>query len=215
MICKRYTYAYSTFVHGKYASGNNAEIIALLSGMTIDEKHDLLSLNFAQIWYRIWLNSMHHGGVHFFSAKNKFETTFAVDKGARLRRLMAKSSHSTRIWEIPKGRKKSKAELDIHCAIREFREETGITKKNYMILPRISRMQSHIDAGTKYTTKYFAAFTRHDIVPRLNFGLQDQIDEISDISWMTIEDIKRVDNTGRIVEFMRPMFNYVKKWIKK
>lgn len=215
MIQKRFTYAYNTFVHGKYSSNNNAEIIALLSGMTIEEKHDLLSLNFNQIWYRIWLNSRQRGGMCFFAAKNFFESTFGIDDGARLRRLMARADHGITVWEIPKGRKNSAAEPDIHCAIREFKEETGLSKKQYKILSTNFPIQEHVDAGTKYTTKYFVALTRHNITPRLNFGLQDQIDEISDIRWMGIEDIRRSDPTGRIEKMMKPIFSYVKKYAKK
>ena len=183
--------------------------------MTIEEKHDLLSLNFSQIWYRIWLNSRQRGGMCFLSAKNFFESAFAMDNGARLRRLIAQADHGITVWEIPKGRKNSATEPDIQCAIREFKEETGLSKKQYKIIPATIPIQEHIDAGTKYTTKYFVALTRHNITPRLNFGLQDQIDEISDIRWMNIEDIRRVDSTGRIAKMMKPVFNYVKKYVKK
>lgn len=214
LICKRYTYSYNLFTHGKYNSSNNAEIINLFSGMTIDEKLDVLSNNFTQIWYRIWLNSAQRSATYFL-AKNKFESTFAVDGGVRLKKLMLKASHSNKIWELPKGRKKNKAEPDIHCAVREFYEETGISKKNYKLFPYATRTYSYVDANTRYTNTYYLAFTKLNIEPKINLLLQDQVDEVSDIRWMSLEDIRHIDETKRLEKFIRPIFNFMKKNVKK
>jgi 8-oxo-dGTP pyrophosphatase MutT (NUDIX family) len=124
------------------------------------------------------------------------------------------STHSERVWEIPKGRKKNKAEADIHCAVREFYEETGFAKKSYQLFPNAIRSYSYIDDGTRYSNTYFLAFTRHSIEPRVNFALQDQVDEISDIRWMPVEELRRVDPTGRLETFTRPIFNFMKKHAK-
>ena len=208
LICKRYTYSYNIFTHAKYNSSNSAALIELFSGMTVDEKLDILSMNFAQIWYRVWLNAPK--GASYYLSKNKFESTFLLDGGARLKKLIAKSNNAAKIWEIPKGRKKNKIEPDINCAVREFFEETGVPKKSYKLFDA-KRTYSYIDAGTRYTNIYYLAFTKHNIEPRVNFGIQEQIDEISDIRWMTIEEIRFVDDTGRLEKFAKPIFNYIKK----
>ncbi len=213
LICKRFTYSFNMFVHGRYNSEDNSALITLLSGMTVDEKHDLLSLNFVLIWYRVWLNSPQKT-FNYLTAKNKFENTFVADNGARLRKLIAKSHHSDKIWEIPKGRKKNKLEPDINCAIREFQEETGIARKNYKIFPSATRTYSHVDSGTRYINTYFIAFMRNHIEPKINFALQDQVDEIGDIRWMNLEDIKYVDTAKRLTNFVKPIFNYVKNHTK-
>ena len=207
LICKRFTYSYNLFVHGKYNSMNTHEQIELFNGMTVDEKLDLLSLNFAQIWYRVWLNSI-IASSSYFMAKNKFESTFAVDPD-KLRKLIAKSSNVARVWEIPKGRKKNKTESDVHTSVREFYEETGIPKKNYRLF-NATRTFTYIDDNTQYTNNYYIAYTRHHIEPRVNFGLQDQIDEISDIRWMDINSIRFVDPSGRLEKMVKPIFNYIK-----
>lgn len=196
--------------HGRYDSNDNAGLVALFSGLTIDEKHDILSLNFMQIRYRVYLNAS-HGLTNFFVAKNKFDNAFVADGGARLRRLIRASTHGARVWEIPKGRKKSKVEVDIHCAIREFQEETGFAKSSYKIYPSVQKSFSHVDGDTRYTNVYFLAAMHHMVEPRIDFGSQDQIEEIGDIRWMSIEDIRRVDINNRLENFVRPLFNYVKK----
>jgi 8-oxo-dGTP pyrophosphatase MutT (NUDIX family) len=213
LVCKRYTYAFNTFAHGKYNSNSNADLISLFNGMTIDEKLDILSLNFTQIWYRLWLNSSRNN-ISYFAAKNKFESTFVADGGSRLKKLIAKSSNSHKVWEIPKGRKKNKSESDIHCAIREFCEETNLQKKNYKIFPWAQRTYSFIDAGVNYINTYYLAFTKHNVEPRVNFGTHEQVNEISDIRWMSIEDIRHIDVSSRLENFVRPIFNFMKKHMK-
>ncbi len=189
-------------------------MIALFNGMTIDEKLDILSLNFLQIWYRMWLDTG-FTGPSYFVAKNKFEGAFISDGGARLRKLIGKSTHSQRIWEIPKGRKRSKCESDIDCAVREFSEETGIQKRDYKLFPRAMRQYSYIDDGARYTNIYYFAHMRHaPIEPQVDLSSQ-QISEISDIRWMDIDTIRHHDTTGRLATFVRPIFNYMRKHVKK
>jgi len=212
LVCKRFSYAYNAFVRGKYNSGNNAELIALFNGMTVEEKLDIRSLNFTQIWYRVWLDNISKTS-NYYVAKNKFESTFMVDGGLRLKKLLAKSSNTDKVWEIPKGRKSNKTEPEIHCAIREFREETGIPKSRYKIFPGAKRTYSFTDMGVRYTNTYYLAYMRHLIEPKINFGLSDQLDEIGDIRWMNITDIKYVDSSGHLVNFIRPIFNYMKKYV--
>jgi len=210
MIKKRYTYAFSVFAHGKFNPNDNSEILRLLNSMTIEEKLDLLSLNYSQIWYRIWLDNTARS-INYFNAKSKFESTFAADGGDRLKKLINKSVHGTLIWEIPKGHKKNKQESDVSTAMREFYEETRVSKGSYHLWLEAKRTYSYIDAGTKYINQYFIAYTRHNIEPRIEFGSQEQIEEVADIKWMDIEELRRVDTSGKLARFIKPMFNYVKK----
>ncbi len=207
MIHKRYTYAYNMFIHGMYCAQDSRKMIELFSDMTVDEKIDILSLNFSQIWYRVWLNSPHRLSCYFI-AKNKFENAFVADGGMRLRNLINKSSNDTKlIWEIPKGRKKNRYESDVHCAVREFQEETGIHKDKYNLFDA-KRTYSFSDNNVDYVNTYYFALG-NSIVPRINFGLQDQIDEINDIRWMNMNELRLVDK--QLADFVRPIFNDVKK----
>ena len=215
LVRKRFTYAFNQFIHGKYNSSNNEELISLFSGMTLDEKIDINSLNFMQMWYRVWLNSP-RPTLTFTSAKHKFEKVFATDDGpVRLRRLLACAAHSQRVWEIPKGRRKNKAEADIHCAVREFGEETGIEKKEYSLIPGAQRRYSYIDGGVRYTVTYYFALARHTIIPRVHFGAQGQIDEVAEARWMNIDEIRAVDYTGHLTPIVRPILRYIRRYYKR
>ncbi len=209
LVCPRCTYAYRTFTRSKYNSNNPDEMIALFNQMTVDEKLDILSLNFMQIWYRMWLNNSFKNTMYFM-AKNKYESTFATDNSEQLSKLIAKSTHASRMWEIPKGRKKNKMESNIDCAVREFYEETGIKKKSYRLFPTAYLSYSYIDDGARYTNIYYFAYMRHHHPVQVDLASQ-QISEIADIKWMNINEIRAIDKTGRLANIARKVFNFVKK----
>jgi 8-oxo-dGTP pyrophosphatase MutT (NUDIX family) len=194
LVRKRYTYAYSEFIYGKYPTNISKNpsakmaLMTLLSEMTIEEKMDICSLNFDQMWYRIWLNNPK--SQQFYTAKNKFESTFLVDQGGRLRKLISRSKNANIAWEVPKGRKKNKQESAIVCAIREFEEETGIPKKHYKIFPDIKRKTSIIDKGTRYLNVYYGAIIRAKYEPKFDFLNQNHLDEISNIAWMNLSEVR-------------------------
>lgn len=212
LICKKNTYSYNKFVHGKYSSKDRGALINLFSGMTIDEKIDIMSLNFAQVWYRSWINHIPKNSI-YYTSKSKYENTFATDNGLLLRKLLEKSKTAKKVWEIPKGKKKNKNESDIQCAVREFHEETGIHVKNYKIYPA-KRTYSYIDEGQKYVNTYYIAFTRMQSEPTINFSNKTQLEEVCDIRYCTMEDIRILDSTGRLENFVRPIFKYIKKHSK-
>ena len=149
LINKRYTYAYSEFVHGRYPYDKNY-VMELFNRMTNAEKILILSLNFELIWYHIWLNAPKI--TNYIQAKNRFETSYLQDGGSKLRYIIARSKSINTLWQIPKGRKRSKNETDLCCAVREFKEETGIEKIE--IIP-----------GFKEYIKYFF---------RKNYGLKGE-----------------------------------------
>ena len=212
LICKRWTYAYIDFIHGKYNSLDNFQLIELFNKMTFGEKLDILSLNFAQMWYRIWLNTPKKKQYHI--SKAKFDSTFLGDGGAKLKKLINKSDNVERIWEIPKGRKKYKNESDINCAIREFEEETNVKKNSYKIFPRVRKFYSYISDNIEYINIYYIAVVRHLFEPKINFESIDQVDEISNIKWMSIHDIRLIDRSGRLDKLISPIFRLVRKKIK-
>lgn len=211
LICKRYTYAYNQFIHGHYDATDDINIKQLFNEMTFEEKIDLISLNFQQIWHRVWINKTFNR-KSFLLAKTKFDNTFGSDNGTRLRKLLDKCTHADRIWEIPKGRKLNRSESDTHCAIREFYEETCIDKCSYKLLNN-DMSYTYVDDNVKYVNIYQLAIAVEDITPTINFESQTQVDEISEIRWMDIDQIKFVDTSGRLFKFTRALFKRLKKII--
>lgn len=215
MVRKRYTYAFNQFVNGRYNSNNRTEVMYLFNNMTLEEKLDILSLNFLHLWYKIWLNSVTRTNS-FFIAKNKFESAFLIDNGEKLRRYINQSKTNGHLWwDIPKGRRKNKHESNIICAVREFYEETGIYKNYYNIIPQAIRNYSFVDNNVRYNSTYFISIESKPIIPIINFSLQEQINEIQDIKWMDIADIRHVDKDNRLENLIHPIFNFIKRYNKK
>jgi 8-oxo-dGTP pyrophosphatase MutT (NUDIX family) len=221
LIQKRYTYAFHEFVHGKYIQSNlksnkylNDQLIKLFNNMTVNEKIDILSCNFDQMWYRVWLDSPK---PHiYYQAKNKFETTFLFDKGEKLKKIIGKTNNVQLIWEIPKGRRKNKFESNLQCAIREFNEETNIDKKNYKILPNLSKIYSHIDDNIQYINHYFIAnydesnISKHNKSAIVDISKKEQIGEICNIKWVSLNSLRIIDeespNNNKLYDFTKNIF---------
>jgi 8-oxo-dGTP pyrophosphatase MutT (NUDIX family) len=212
MTSKRFSYAFNEFVHGKYTMDRES-LIRMFDQMYLEDKITILSLDFTQIWYRVWLN-LRKTPV-FYIAKSKFESNFLVDGGVFLRKLIQRSKNAPKIWEIPKGRKKNKNEASIHCAIREFAEETNITPKSYKLFPSAKRTYSYVDKGVTYINTYYIGYTRSPQEPVVSFKNKEQVDEIGDIKWMSIEDIRIVDSNKQLEKFIKPIFRYVRNRLRE
>lgn len=211
MTSKRFSHAFNEFVHGKYTM-NKELLLRLFDQMYLEDKIVILSLDFAQIWYRVWLSL--HKTPFYYIAKSKFESTFLVDGGTLLKKLIQRSKNAPKIWEIPKGRKKNKNEADVSCAAREFEEETSVTPKMYKLFPDAKRTYSYTDKGITYVNTYYIAYTKNAIEPVISFKNKEQIDEIGDIKWMSIEEIRLIDDDRRLQQFIRPIFRYVKNRLR-
>lgn len=212
LIQRRITYAFSAFVYGQYDISNRASIMSLLNKMTVEEKIILRKLEFRAIWSHIWISTK-YDTARFRKLEDMFENNFVRDgRGTMLRDLIEGSANAGHlVWEIPKGRKRER-EADIHAAVREFFEETGIEKRQYYLWPTATRTNTFIDDDVRYTLKYYIARADSDISPQVRLVSASQIEEISDIRWMSIEQIRMIDIDGqRLAALVQPIFNYVKK----
>lgn len=54
MVKKRLSYGFCAFVIGKYRKGNISDITNLLNDMTLQEKMDIMSLDFQFLWAKVW-----------------------------------------------------------------------------------------------------------------------------------------------------------------
>jgi 8-oxo-dGTP pyrophosphatase MutT (NUDIX family) len=219
MINKRFTYAYSEFVHGKYLNGDfkhnqlvKNHIMELFNNMTVDEKLTILSLNFEHMWYKLWLDTPKSS--NYFFSKNKFDQLFLIDRGERLKKLISKSKSVSTVWEIPKG-KKNRSETDVNAAIREFEEETNLIKKNYRLVPGIKKNFVINDKNTSYITLYYVAVMKHDVDLTISFKSSTQTNEINDIKWMTPAEIGLFDiYDGQLKKFAQDIVRAYRRRIK-
>jgi 8-oxo-dGTP pyrophosphatase MutT (NUDIX family) len=248
LVKKRYTYNFVAFVFGQYTKKDEKRLKSLFSGMTLQEKLDILSLNFEILWYKIWLElpNIHYNKKNesnkssnsivlsknweelynkkasscnipysitsvsklelYMKKKNKFETCFVSDNGERLRNLIMNTKMKELVWEIPKGRI-NKNEESLDCAIREFKEETNIDIDSYSIIFNIRPIiETYVSSNVKYIHTYHMAFSPEKIEPIISFKYDNQISEIEQIRWVNIDEIKFIDQGGRLLRIVESIY---------
>jgi 8-oxo-dGTP pyrophosphatase MutT (NUDIX family) len=227
LVHKRYTYAFSEFVYGRYSRQNQKGLMALFEQMSTEELLDVWSLNFDQMWYRIWLSGPRR---ELFAKKHtKFYTSFIRDDGGRALHQMLRQVQDRGVpfWEIPKGRPNGK-EGDLVCAMREFTEETGVEKKDYRLLPGVKRRVSFVHMGVRYVHVYYVAVAgarlcsgarpgwRRPVVPgRGVLSTADFMGEVDEVRWMDIEHVRFVDDgSGHLEAIIAPAFRLAKCFLR-
>ena len=141
LICRKDSLGYVEFVRGKYPLYNKDYIQNIINEMTIQEKNNLLTKSFDEIWKLLWGD--------FYGTQYRTEEKNAKDKFNQIKEgihrfddtffnleSLIKNSNTNWIepeWGFPKGRR-NYGETDLHCAIREFCEETGMP-----LSPNVSR----------------------------------------------------------------------------
>ncbi len=210
MVKRRYTYAYFSFVFGHYKKYNKKRIQHLFDNMAFGEKIDILSMNFSNIWYRIWLcepeknydkykqnvatEMQMKNLTYYFRKKAKFESVFMRDGGKLLRRLINNSTNSSTPWEIPKG-KADTSELDLNCGMRELEEEAGVSPDKYTILWDVKPiMSSHKDDNIVYRSNYYVAYFNNtnnsNWEPKVKFTSAQQLAEVEQVQWVSSDELK-------------------------
>jgi NUDIX domain len=166
MIQRRYTYAYEIFLRGKYDLGKLQE---LWSGMSRSERfkisesvRDTEGGAFERLWNIMWVLSYNSDNFNdsFLNAQRRWSTVLPF-----LRELISRCDSSTDVepeWVYPRGRKNYKEESDIKCAIREFREETGISAQ--ITFTGEQSTEKIIDEDVEYVVNYFHAVFPSSII---------------------------------------------------
>lgn len=151
----------------------------------------------------------------YIKKKNKFESCFLSDNGSRLHSLLMGTKNANLIWEIPKGRKKKK-ETMLDCAIREFKEETGVGLDSYTIMFDIRPIvESYISSNTTYIHNYQIAYTNKEFTPKIGLDNYTQVQEVAEIRWVNIDEVKYLDVSEHLYPIVNRIFNVFKsKYVK-
>lgn len=195
MIQRKDSLSFMEFVRGKYMVDDTLYIKQLLDYMTTNEKQMLLNYPFDEIWNYTWCQSSQNGFKHtkeYIESKQKFEYISAYNI---LKNLLVSTLASDNIleqeWGFPKGRKKLK-EADIDCAIREFCEETQLTKNDISICNDIIPFQEIFFGTNNVLYKhlyYIAKLTKKDSSVYINDTCIEQVREVRALQWFTYDEV--------------------------
>lgn len=217
MIKKRTSYAFVEFIRGQYDPSKDVDLQYMFSKMTITEKSLIQTQNFNLIWsfaYNEPTNSNQR--MAFNRSQRKFNQL--INKPNLLNTLITNTTNATLHWEIPKGRL-NKEESPIDAAIREFQEETGVTREEYRLIPHehtVDQINSieytFSDWGTKYKYIFYIAIIASKIEPKYDFLNKNMVHELSELKFMSSAAVQEL-NDNRLAKCIRVIIKKAKKHI--
>jgi 8-oxo-dGTP pyrophosphatase MutT (NUDIX family) len=188
MVKRKDSMSYVEFIRGKYEVTDVAYVQKLISNMTIGEQYSISEEPFEVLWGRLWGNSRDNFGGEF---------DIALDKYNRLdRRQLVSSAISTykdAEWGFPKGRR-MRGESDVDCAVREFFEETNISREAYIIDQNLCFTEIFTGTnGVQYKHVYYVGLLVNSRLINLKQKLTPvQRREISEVDWKTLTECKNI-----------------------
>ena len=214
MIRRKNSFGYIDFIRGKYSLYNLNQLKIMIDEMSSKEKEEILTLSFDRLWAEMW-GEINIGSNQYKNEENASKKKFELLKeGVMIDNInytlddivkLSTTDWGETEWEFPKGRRNQR-EKDLECALREFEEETGISRNKLTIIENLIPFEEmFIGSNHKaYKHKYFLALfnTIHDndILDELdNF----QVTEVSKLEWKTLD---------KCLESIRP-YNLEKKTI--
>jgi 8-oxo-dGTP pyrophosphatase MutT (NUDIX family) len=201
---RRYSYAYIEFLLAKLKK----ERKSLIDNMTHKEIRQILNYKLEELWSDIYLEPFKYS-----SFRNSWKRTsyrrYMIDVfrqskkkyGDELRVALAKEIKDEAkkvLYEFPKG-KRDKGEDGIKCALREFKEETGISAENFV---KINDSFTDIyigEDGKEYVSILYPMFVQYNKIESIVNSRSECIisgacvsPEIESIFWLTEEECEKV-----------------------
>ena len=193
-ICRKDSLGYVEFMRGKYPLYNQDYIQNIINEMTIQEKANLLTKNFSVLWKELWGD--YYGVQYKSEEKSASEKFYQVKEGIHLfdenffnlEQLIQNSNTSWTEpeWGFPKGRRNYN-ENDLTSALREFGEETGVSKHKIHVIKNVIPFEEIFTGSNfkSYKHKYFIAHTNSNELTNY------QKSEVSKIKWMSLEEASK------------------------
>lgn len=211
MIRRKNSFGFIDFMRGKYSPHNVSQLINTVNEMSNSEKEDLLSKPFEKLWCSMWGNSSSLNYQHKSEelvSKKKYDLLMEGVVVDNIKYTLHDIIHlsttnwSETEWEFPKGRRNQK-EKDLDCALREFEEETFISRNDVKVIENILPFEeTFIGSNHKaYKHKYYLAFYQENNSNKDMNCFQES--EVSKMEWKTVD---------KCLESIRP-YNLEKKEI--
>ena len=184
MIRRKDSMSFAEFMRGKYDATNEAYVVTLIVNMTQDEQSQIATEPFETIWQRLWKGDT--TSPDFAISREKFASL-------NLSKLVADnpSVYTEPEWGFPKGRR-IRSETDFDCAIREFGEETNISRDAYIVVDNILLEETFVGLNNiLYRHIYFVALlVKPELINLQQRFTHMQNREISGIEWKTLPECR-------------------------
>ena len=196
---RRYTYSYIEFLFRKH----KRERQNLIHDMMSKEIAQLLTYKFERLWEDYHLEP-------YSEVKDESYTKYAyelfIENMSKCRMKMLKEIESPHgdenkkiIWEFPKGKKNSPSELGLQCALREFKEETGIDTRDFVSINDTYIENYRGDDDRPYSTVLYPMFIKNYKKLRAHKKKSKYVisndylsSELCFVRWLNEEECRRV-----------------------
>jgi len=193
MIRRKDSFGYIDFLRGKYLIHNKEQLQNIFNEMSIFEKERIKNNTFDDLWKIMWgdLNNIYQYKSEETNSQKKFDLLkngiINNNEFISINTLIenSKTNWLETEWEFPKGRRNFQ-EKDFDCAIREFEEETGYSRKDIKIIENLLPLEEiFIGSNHKsYKHKYYLAFMEKTFDKMPNY----QKSEVSMIDWKNLNN---------------------------
>lgn len=207
MVSRKFSLGFIEFIRGKYDVSDSKGIINLFKQMYEEEIKLIRKSQYDTLLYYfsnrnnesidIVLNKIYEGkySAEYCEAKIKFNmlrnlpddenSDIPLDLNFYTKYIKPKWKKPE--WGFPKGRREGKVEENLTCACREFEEETGYTRNEYLILDKINPIEEKLTGtnGVQYKHIYYLAINNTEKnVSDLGYDAC----EIGGVKWFTYDD---------------------------
>lgn len=192
---RRETFEYMEFMKGGWKTVEDVEM--LFRAMSSEERIRIADFTFEELWNDLWvIQNFRFFKEGFPRSQNKYLSI--RDKIPEiLERTTTEITEPP--WGFPKGKKDKYSEPNLDCALREFREETGINTKGFIIhrghMPYNETFRG--SNGKLYSTRYYLAETKVEQLPSYYptpwcIRKQTVSSEALSVKWMGYPDVLNV-----------------------
>lgn len=190
MIRRKDSFGYVDFVRGKFYTSCLFSLQTIVDELTLDEKNRIMRDDFTQEIAYVAKNKKIEESVI-----SKWETLRkgieVENKEVSIQYLVENSSTKWKEseWGFPKGRRNF-MEKDIECSLREFEEETGISRNKIHLFDNILPYEEVFTGSNlkSYKHKYYLAIIDNDDMDMNTF----QKSEVSKMEWKTYDQCIKV-----------------------
>lgn len=196
MIRRKDSLGFVEFVRGKYPVLNRDYILNVLNEMTVNEREKIKTMSFDELWNDVWSGNV---GIQYRNeekiSRDKYNSLkLGITNGSNSYTLDELLDETTSNWDetewgFPKGRRNYQ-EKDIHCALREFEEETGYSKMKISIIQNILPYDE-IFTGSDYKCYkhryYIGIMEENEIINTDTY----QKNEVSKCDWFNFNDCRK------------------------
>ena len=197
MIRRKDSFGFIDFLRGKYSPNNIEYLQHIINEMSMEEKERIMNNHFTDLWNMMWgknetsQNNLKNEEIILSNKFDLIKNGITINNEIITLDTVIKNSTTywkETEWEFPKGRR-NHLEKDIDCALREFEEETGISKDYISVIENVVPFEE-VFIGTNhksYKHKYFLAMLKEEHIHE-DLLKNYQKTEVSKLDWKTLDE---------------------------